>query len=433
MTATSHVRRIKQCVSRTGKAGMVLMLTALLWGPPAAAAADVVLDWNAIMVTTVSGQNPFAQSRLAAITHLAMFEAVNAITRDYRSYTGTIVAPPFASPQAAVVAAAHGVLRHYVPSASTSLDAAKATSLATIPNGPWKARGIAVGEAAAAAMIARRADDGSAPPAFHVPGSSEPGEWQMTLGCPAAGGILLQWGQVTPFGLEDVSQFPSDPPPALSSHIYARDYNEVKEVGAANSFTRPTGRATVARFYAAVLAVATWNPVVRQVASSRRLSLTDSARLFALLNMAMADALVAVMETKYRYTFWRPETAIHGGDADSNAHTEADASFAPFVAAPCFPGYGSAHAAASHAGRRVAEAFFGEEVGLIVLSNPAVPNVVLHYRSFEEIADDIDDARVYGGIHFRFDQRAGASQGRRIGEWIVKHSLRPTRGWWQWD
>jgi hypothetical protein len=186
----------------------------------------------------------------------------------------------------------------------------------------------------------------------------------------------------------------------------------------------------VARFYNVVLAVAAWNPAVSQAAAARRMSLTDKARLFALLNMAIADALVTVMETKYEYRFWRPETAIHSGDLDANPQTAADPGFTPFIPAPCFPSYGSAHAAASYAARRVAEAFFGDDGTPIVLSHPAVPDVVLYYESFDEITDDIDDARVYGGIHFRFDQRAGARQGKQVGEWIVGRHLRPVH-WWR--
>jgi hypothetical protein len=414
--------------SRLVRASILLAFAAATWSRPATASADVVLDWNAVMVATVSGQNPFAQARVAAITQLAVFEAVNAITREYRPYLGTIEAPPFASPQAAAVAAAHSVLRHYVPTAAATLDATRAASLAGIPDGFRKARGIAVGEAAAAAMIARREHDGSLPPAFHVPTSIDPGAWQPTPGCPPAGGILLHWGGVTPFGVAHAAQFRSAPPPALSSRTYARDYNEVKEVGDANSPTRPSSRAEVARFYNVVLAVATWNPVVRQAAAARSLSTTDTARVFALLNMAMSDALVSVMETKYHYNFWRPETAIRAGDVDDNPQTDADAAFVPFITAPCFPSYGSAHAAASYAARRVAETLFGDGPSM-VLSNPAVPNVVLWYDSFEEITDDIDDARVYGGIHFRFDQRAGARQGRQIGTWILERHLRPLRKW----
>src|SRR5437870_13828627 len=170
-------------ILRRSTVGVVAVL--LMSG--AMAKADVVLDWNAIMTSTVVAQNPFAQARFAAITQAAVFEAVNAITGDYEPYLGTITAPPGASAEAAAVAAAHGVLRNYFPGSAASLDAARARSLAAIADGQAKNDGIAVGEAAAAALIAPRASDGSAPPQFYTPPSANPGEWQTTPGCPPAG------------------------------------------------------------------------------------------------------------------------------------------------------------------------------------------------------------------------------------------------------
>jgi hypothetical protein len=405
----------------------VASITAMLASSPAPARADVVLDWNAIMLATFTGQNPFAQARFAAITHLAVFEAVNAVTGDYRPYLGTITAPKGASPEAAAVAAAHRVLRTYFPASAGNLDAARAASLAAISDGQAKTDGIMVGEAAAAAMIALRANDGAAPPQFHLPPTLDPGEWQLTPGCPPAGGIFRHWGNVTPFGVDRVDRFRSAPPPALTSNKYARDFNEVKRVGGMNSMERPQDRADVARFYAVVSAVGAWNPAVSQVAAAHGTSLYRNARALALLNMAINDGLVAVMETKYHYAFWRPETAIRAGDMDANAKTDADFGFVPFIAAPCFPGYGSAHAAAGYAARRIAERILGAGPHSITLSSPAVPGVTLHYASFEDITDDIDDARVYAGIHFRFEQQAGARQGRRIGAYIHQHNLEPRR------
>ena len=168
----------------------------------AVANADVVLDWNNTMVETVSGQNPFAQARFAAITQLAVFEAVNAVTRQYMPYLGTISAPPGSSAEAAAIAAAHAVLRNYVPTAAATLDGQEAMSLASIPDGPEKANGIAVGEAAAAAMIAARVSDGAGPPKFYTPVSADPGQWQPTASCPSGGGILFQWQDLTPFAVQ---------------------------------------------------------------------------------------------------------------------------------------------------------------------------------------------------------------------------------------
>jgi hypothetical protein len=392
------------------------------------ARADVVTDWNAIMVTTVSSQNPFAQGRIAAIVQLAVFEAVNSVEGAYRPYLSepiAVVRP--ASAEAAAIAAAHRVLVNYLPASTVALDAARDASLASLPDDARRANGVAAGEAAADAMIVLRANDGSAPPQFYQPASAEPGQWQTTASCPPAGGVFLHWRNVTPFGIRRADQFRSAPPPPLSSRRYARDLNEVKEVGALDSQTRPAHRADVARFYGAVLAVGTWNPAVAQVALERRTSLTFNARLFALLNMAINDGLVAVMESKYEHVFWRPETAIRLADLDGNPRTDADPAWQPLLPAPCFPSYGSAHAAASYAARAVAEILLGDSDIEVTLSSPAVPDVVLEYESFEQITGDIDDARVYGGIHFRFDQRAGARQGRRIGAWITRHHLRASQ------
>jgi hypothetical protein len=390
---------------------------------PAVARADVVIEWNAIMQSAVAPQNPFAQARFAAITQIAVFEAVNAITQEFQPYLGTITAPPGASAEAAAVAAAYRVLKTYFPMDPT-LDSALAASLAAIPNGQAKTDGIGVGEAAAVALIARRAADGSAPPQFHQPASGNPGEWQATPGCPPAGGILLHWRNVTPFAIESSARFRSLPPPELTSGKYATDFKEVKELGELNSLMRPPDRADVARFYAVVLAVAAWNDALRQVASTGSLSLTGNARAFALVNIAISDALVSVMETKYHYRFWRPVTAIRVA-ADGNKHTDDDPSFTPYIATPCFPSYPSAHASASYAAAIVAGKLFETSGHAILLTSAAVPGVALQYSSFRDLTRDIDDARVYGGIHFRFDQVAGAHQGSRIGKYIYENTLRP--------
>jgi hypothetical protein len=384
---------------------------------------DVVLDWNAIMVTTVSSQNPFAQARFAAITQLAVFEAVNSITGDYEPYLAPVAAPPGASPEAAAVAAAHAVLINYFPAAAATLDAARAASLAAISDGHSEDDGIAVGQAAAAALIALRTGDGSSPPQFHQPASSDAGVWQTTPTCPPAGGILLHWQNVTPFGIESNDQFRSNPPPPLSSPEYARDYEEVLRVGAIDSQNRPQDRSDVARLYNSLLAVGVLNSVARQLALANPLSLAGHARVLALMNMAIADALTTVMETKYHYVFWRPQTAIRAGDSDGNERTIADSDFVPFIPTPCFPGYPSAHASGSYAGRSILERVWGGAGHSIVISHPAVPGVVVNYTSLKQITDDIDDARIYGGIHFRFDQEAGAKQGRRVGQYLYAHSL----------
>jgi hypothetical protein len=392
---------------------------------PMTGRSDVVQDWDAIMQATVSSQPPIPQARFAAITQLAVFEAVNAIAREYQPYLGTITAPHDASPEAAAAAAAYGVLSNYFPASLSTLNAAYARSLAAIPDGPRKRAGIATGQAAAAAMIAARANDGSSPLEFFLPTSSNPGVWQLTPSCTAAGGLFLNWQNVTPFGIRSARQFFLGPPPALTSGRYTRAYDEVKEVGDVNSTDRSQDRTNVALFYADEAATLVFNDAARQITTAKPRSLSENARDFALINMALSDAAVATFYNKYLYKFWRPETAIHDAGNDGNDKTTPDPSFQPLITAPCFPSYPSAHGTLSNAAREVMEKIYGEGPFSITLSTPALPGVTLHYSRLEEITDDISDARVYGGIHFRTDQDAGALLGTRIGDYIYDHKLRP--------
>jgi hypothetical protein len=412
---------------RTRRIAIAGLCTAMIFSP-AIANGDVVLEWNAIMVAVVAEQPPPNMNRFAAITQLAVFEAVNAVTGGHRPHLGTIAPAPGASADAAAIAAAHGVLRHYFPERAAFLDAERVRSLGAVPDGSAKAGGITIGEAAAARSIAARQNDGSEPPQFYVPSSSTPGRWQLTPDCPPEGGFFLHWRNVKPFALRRADQFRSDSPPALTGHRYARDYKEVKTVGGRGTTERPHDRANVVQLYAALSDAVLWNPIASQLAAAHRRPLAENARMLALLNMALSDAGVAVMDTKYHYNLWRPETAIVGGAADGNDRTDADTSFVPFIPAPCFPSYPSGHASTSYAAREVLERIFGRRGHAISVSTTAVPNVVLKYTRLKDITSDIDDARVYGGIHFRFDQEDGAEQGRQVGAYVYRHSLRPVRG-----
>ena len=335
-----------------GTLGLCMLTATLLFGS-AVAKADAVLDWNAIAVNTAiaNGQNPFAQARTGAIVQLAVFEAVNSITGDYRPYLGTIVAPHGASPDAAAIQAAYRVLSTYFPASAATLDAARTNSLASIPDGQAKTDGIATGDAAAMAMIALRANDGSSPPQFKIPGPAVPGEWQATPSCPIVNGVAVgaffQWQNVTPFGIKRVSDFLLGPPPALTSNTYAKTYNEVMTVGGADSTERPQDRADVVLFYAVSGPNLVFGQALRQVAQQQQRSLSENARALALLNMAINDSLVASFFNKYHYNFWRPETAIRAGDTDGNRKTEADPDFLPFILTPCFPSYPSNHGSGS--------------------------------------------------------------------------------------
>jgi hypothetical protein len=391
---------------------------------------DVVLDWNAIAVSTAvaNKQNPFAQARYAAIVQLAVFEAVNSITHRYQPYLGTITAPPGASPDAAAIEAAYQVLSTYFPASQPTLNADWTNSMQAIPDGPAKTDGIAAGDAAAAAMIALRANDGSSPPQFYTPGPPVPGAWQATPSCPVvngvAVGIAFQWQYVTPFGISSAGHFLLDPPPSLTSARYTRAYNEVMTVGSLNSTQRPPDRANVVLFYAASSPTQVFNQAAEQVAMEHGHSLSRNARDLALINMAISDSLVASFLNKYTYNLWRPETAIHGGDTDDNPNTAADPNWTPFIATPCFPSYPSNHGSAANAAAAVMRRLYGEGGHSVTLTNPAVPNITLQYTAFKQITDDISDARVYGGIHFRTDQQAGADLGRAVGTAVYKNNLR---------
>jgi hypothetical protein len=390
-----------------------------------AARADTVTEWNAIMQTTVgtAPTNANFQARGGAITQLAVFEAVNAIIGDYEAYLGVLDAPAWASPDAAVIAAAHRTLRALRPDQAVALDAARQASLAAITDGPAKEAGIEVGEDAAAFMLLLRAGDGWDAVVPYTPGTN-PGDWRPTPPAflPA---FHPHWGLVTPFGLDSGSQFRAAPPPPLGSGKYAKDYNEVRLLGRIDSPFRPQDRTDVARFYASSSPVQVWNSAARQVSDAQGLTLSENAQTFALLGMAIADASIAAYDTKYHYKLWRPLTAIRNGDIDGNHKTDPDAEWSPLITTPAFPSYASAHATLSGAARRVLEHTFGKRGHTITLTTPTLPAVVLNYTAFSEITDDIDDARIYGGIHFRFDQEAGSRQGRHVGSYILENYLLP--------
>ena len=256
------------------------------------------------------------------------------------------------------------------PGQRPALDASRAQSLAAIPDGPAKDAGIAAGEAAAAAMLLLRANDGWDAIVPYTPGT-DPGDWQPTppLFAPA---LLPGWGQVTPFGLKEGSQFRSPPPPALHTGKYANDYNEVKLVGRIDSPFRPQDRTDVARFYAAATPMQTWNPAARQVSAAQGKTLSENARIFALLAMAMADGSIAVFDTKYFYNRWRPVTAIWARrHRRQSPKTDPDPTWLPLIATPPFPSYPSAHATLSGAARAVLERAFGKHGHAITLTNPA--------------------------------------------------------------
>ena len=259
---------------------------------------------------------------------------------------------------------------------------------------------------------------------FYLPGSTDPYVWQLTPGCSAAGGILFNWSNLRTFGIANAEDFRADPPPALTSPQYARAFNEVKRVGALNSTERPQDRTDVARFYAATSPAYIFNTAARQISDAEGRSMLHLARALALVNMAISDAAVASFGTKYHYTTWRPETAIHNADVDDNAATDPDPTWQPLIVAPCFPGYTSNHASLSGGAAEVLRRVYGEGGHAITITNAAFPTLAYQYGTLEQILADIDDARVFGGIHFRYDQDEGGRLGRAVGTAVYKDNLR---------
>jgi hypothetical protein len=381
------------------------------------------------------GGSPFPTLRYMATIQLAVFEAVNSITGKYQPYLGTVTAPDGASPEAAAIVAAHDTLVGFFPAQAAELDVLRDNSLAATPDRQAKADGIAVGQQAAAAMLSNRTGDGSAPPMFYTPPNSDPYQWQVTPGpCAASGaGIFRHWPNVRPFGIESSSQFRAEPPPTLRSGVYTRAFNEVQRVGAANASLedRPADREDVARLYA-VTGIGTVNSLLQQIARTRNDEITYTARTLAVLNMAIADASISVLESKYYYTTWRPVTAILRADEDGNKWTSASA-FTPLIGTPCFPSYPSAHGANTNSALTVLERAYGRFGHTVTVSHPSGVRpdgsaIVLTYTDLEDIISDVSDARVYGGIHFRFDQDAGEKQGHLVGQYVYNNLLKKLGG-----
>lgn len=396
----------------------------------AAASDAVVLHWNEIAVEAVGDIPPFPATRAMAIVQVAVFEAVNAITRRYQPYLGTVIGSPGASEEAAAIVAAHDTLVSLFPAQQSFLDGKQTESLQAIPDDWAKDQGIAVGQAAAAAITADRANDGAQVPMFYTPTSAGPYAWQPTPSCasaPASGrGLFFHWQSVKPFGVESSAQFRAQAPPALMTGRYANDLNEDEAVGDVSSTLRPPDRAAVAIFYAAQPPHRGWNLVARELAAEHGTdAITRTARTLAIMNMSLSDAHITVFESKYYYTTWRPETAIARADEDGNPRTAPSTGYHPFVVTPCFPSYPSAHGAGGGAARAVLERAYGRKHHDITLTDPKAPGMVLSYSDLRTITDDVADARVYGGIHFRYDQDAGQRMGVEIGHYNDEHRLLP--------
>jgi hypothetical protein len=373
--------------------------------------ADVVTDANARAAEIVSRHPGTPISvRMMAFVQVSVFEAVNAITGRYPPYRAKIEAPPGASVDAAVAAATRIALSKLFPAQQAAIDEAYQALLRPLPDGPAKADGIAIGERAAAAVLAARADDGIRLPDTYRPHTT-PGLYVPTL-LPA----VPNWGKRTPWVMTGGDQFRPGPPPSLTSETWARDYNEIKAVGSKNSTQRTPEQTAIAKFWEATAPDVYW-PVARSVASTPGREIADNARLLAVAAMAMDDALIAVFDAKYTYTLWRPITAIRNGDLDGSDATERDPGWTPFIDTPMHPEYPCAHCIVSGALGAVLEAEIGAGPSPQLSSaSSTAGGAVRTWASVRDFTQEVALARIYDGVHYRFSTEVGSAMGRKIGE-----------------
>lgn len=414
---------------------------------------DVIQDWNATVLNVVrdwrgSSDDPYVGrvvtsapplvARNLAMIHTAMFDAINAVEGDYDSYLYVGPLVPEASPVAAAAAAAHRVASSLYTSVAERAvwDATLAESLSRVTNVQAREAGIDLGEAIGDAMLAERATDGSNVSVAYTP-RGLPGAWQRTLP-EFVPPLLPQWPDVDPFAIPSGEAFRPEPAPAVGSSTYAQSVDEVMRLGSATSAERTADQTQIARFWADGGGTATppghWNRIASDVISSENLSLIDSARTMALLNLALADAGISSWDAKYFYDIWRPIDAIRLAATDGNPLTTADPQWLPLLPTPPFPSYTSGHSTFSGAGAAVLTELFGSSYSFASTSDArtgysnvqsGATQVTRPYSSFQQAADEAGMSRIYGGIHFDFDNTAGLSSGSAIGAYVVANFLRP--------
>ena len=382
------------------------------------ARADMIMDWNARAdaIATEKQILPAPHSRALSMMHVAMFEAVNAIDRRYAPYKFALSADRSTSRETAAAVAAHDVLLSLYPDLKPELDTALTKSLAPIADGESKIAGIDLGKESAMQIIALRANDGSAVPESYRP-LTTPGAY-----VPTTVPLFSTVGATTPWVMTSGSQFRPGPPPALGSEVWTRDVNEIREVGSRSSPTRTPEQTTVGRFWF-IVGARTYNPIVRQAAIAKGMDLVDSARLYALTSIAGNDALVAVFDAKYHYNFWRPITAIRNADLTSNAATPREASWLPLGDTPMHPEYPCAHCITSAAISTVLQTVVGD-FGEFSLTSPTAPGVTRKWTRLQDYSDEVSNARVWAGFHYRFSTEIGKDMGQKIGALTVATQLR---------
>lgn len=436
---------------------LFILLFFLSAGGSHVARADAVTDWNAkagkaaIAACISPADDPLHESRMYAMMHIAIHDALNAIDRRFRPYVYDDKARARVSVAAAIAAAARDVLVQVIseipapfPPACiangiASVETDYTAKLAAIPDGPRKRQGLNIGQDAAAAILALRAEDGSDTPLIDdaYPQGVNPGEWRFTPDVPFA--FAPGWGTVTPFVLRDGAQFRPGPPYAVASNKYTAEFNEVKRLGG-DDVTTPSERTeeqTQIGFFWIESSPLSWNRIARTVAVAEKLDLWENARLFGLLNMAMADGYVGSFETKYHYNYWRPVTAIRTADTDGNPDTTEDPTWTPLQLTYPMPDYDSAHSVEGGAASGVLKRFFGTDhirFRACSLSLPLVQEqcggaseVLRRYKSFSQAAEENGESRILIGIHFRQAVEEGMEHGRQIADRAVNRFLEPVK------
>jgi hypothetical protein len=392
---------------------------------------DVVLQWNRVLMETIltPGQHPatIMPVRSYAIMHAAMFDAVNSVEGSHTPYLTEVPGSENASLEAAAAQAAHDVLVGLYPTRAAVFDAELIASLQAIID--YRAQqGIRVGKIVAERMLAARAGDGwnVPPPPYVLPATA--GNWQPVPPANAAA-TFTHYPSVTPFAISSATQFAPSAPPALSSAQYAADLNEVKELGALNSMTRTADQTQVARLWANVGTptnfLLVWNSVARTVSAARNLTTVEKARLFALTNIALHDSLQTTFASKFEHGLWRPVTAIRRADEDGNANTAPDPEWLPLIPTPPYPSYAGNMAGIGTSQATILSLFFGRDDIRFEHTWAGAGGATRSYAGFSEMANESARARVYGGIHFTFDNVAGQSVGRNVANYIFANVMRP--------
>ena len=394
--------------------------------------ADVVIQWNQAVLAAIRNDKPSIGfvTRDLAIVQTAIYDAVNAIDHTSRPFLVHAHAPADASPVAAAAAAGLFTASALFPTDTALFQTTYQASLAGIPDGRAKTDGIAVGRFVAERTLISRVTDGANAVVNYTPGTA-PGDWRPAP--PAfAPAQTPQWPDVTPFALRSGSQFRPPPPPALNSQQYAAAFNELKDFGRVDSTVRTPQQTEVARFWEGKAGTPQvpgyWNEIAENAATSQGNTLDQNARLFAQLNVTLADAIIGHFDAKYTYNRWRPVTAIRLADQNGNPDTVADPNWLPLLNTPPNPSYVSGHGAASGAAATVLAHFFGTDNISFSLTSEDLKGVTHSFTSFSAAATEAENSVVWGGIHFRFDATAGHALGQSVANFVDQHFFQPLPG-----